>query len=223
MQPFRVHVPDNELGELHSRLRDTRWLDEVSGSDWLYGIDLAFTQDLASYWADEFDWRAIESLLNDFPQFKTLLTAWNGESLGIHFIHRRSPRSDARPLMIQHGWPSSVYDFHKIIDALAEPSDPGAPAFHVIAPSLPGYGWSEIPARMGYGPAAIADMWVELMIGLGYDEFLFHGGDWGAAIGGQLVLRHPGRIPRIHLTAAALAPGGSAAGPQTEEERRFFR
>ncbi len=222
MQPFRVHVPESEITELRSRLRDTRWLDEVPGTDWLYGIDLAFTQELASYWADEFDWRAIESLLNGFPQFKTSLTAWNGERLGIHFIHRRSPRSDARPLMLQHGWPSSVYDFHKIIDRLAEPSDPGVPAFHVIAPSLPGYGWSDTPARMGYGPAAIADMWVELMSGLGYDEFLYHGGDWGAAIGGQLALRHPKRISRIHLTMAALPPGGSAARPQTEEERRFF-
>ncbi len=161
MQPFQIHVPDEEIAELQRRLRDTRWLTEVPESGWLYGIDLAFTQDLAAYWADEFDWRAIESLLNGFPQFKTSLTAWNGESLGIHFIHRRSSRADARPLMIQHGWPSSVYDFHKIIDELAEPSDPDVAAFHVIAPTLPGYGWSDIPKRSGVGPSAIADMWVE--------------------------------------------------------------
>ena len=184
------------------------------GSGWLYGIDLAFTQDLAAYWADEFDWRAIESLLNGFPQFTTSLTAWNAESLGIQFIHRRSSRADARPLMIQHGWPSSVYDFHKIIDELAEPSDPDAAAFHVIAPTLPGYGWSDIPKRSGVGPSAIADMWVELMSRLGYDEFLYHGGDWGASVGGQLALRHPQRILRMHLTAGRSATrrfGGASA------------
>lgn len=222
MQAFRIDVPQSEVSELRARLRDTRWLSEVPGSDWLYGIDLAFTEDLVRYWADDFDWRGIESLLNGFPQFKTSLSAWNGESVGIHFVHRRSPRPDARPLMIQHGWPSSVYDFHKIIDELAEPVDRHSPAFHVIAPSLPGYGWSDIPTTAGHGPAAIADMWVELMSRLGYDQFLYHGGDWGAAIGGQLALRHPDRIPRIHMTMAALPPGGSAAAAQTEEERRFF-
>ena len=193
MEPFQIDVPEAEITELRRRLSDTRWLSAVPGSGWLYGIDLAFTRDLATYWADAFDWRAIELVLNGFPQFKTSLTAWNGESLGIHFIHRRSPRPDARPLMMQHGWPSTVYDFHKIIDALAEPADPNAPAFHVVAPSLPGYGWSDIPTQAGLGPGAIADMWVELMSRLGYDEFLYHGGDWGAAIGGQLALRHPGR------------------------------
>lgn len=222
IEPFRIAVPDVELDELRRRLRETRWLSEVSDSGWRYGIALGFTRDLVTYWADEFDWRATESLLNGFPQFRTSLTAWTGEALGIHFIHRRSPRADARPLMIQHGWPSTVYDFHKIIDELAEPSVPDAPAFHVIAPSLPGYGWSDIPRRPGYGPAAIADMWAELMSRLGYDEFLYHGGDWGAAIGGQLALRHPERISGIHLTAAALAPGGLEARPQSEDERRFF-
>ncbi len=219
---FQIAVPQTEIDDLRLRLRDTRWLSEVPGSGWLHGIDLGFAQELAAYWADEFDWRAVESMLNGFPQFRTSLTAWTGESLGIHFIHRRSPRPGARPLMIQHGWPSSVYDFHKIIDELAEPSDPSAPAFHVIAPSLPGYGWSDIPSRIGYGPAAIADMWVELMSNLGYDQFLYHGGDWGAAVGGQLALRRPERIARIHLTASALAPGGSDARPQNDEERRFF-
>ena len=104
---------------------------------------------------------------------------------------------------------------------LAEPEHSDTPAFHVIAPTLPGYGWSDIPRQGGLGPAAIADMWVELMSRLGYDEFLYHGGDWGASVGGQLALRHPDRIARIHLTATALAPGGSAARPQTDEERRF--
>ena len=222
VQPFEILVPEAEIATLRRRLRDTRWLAEVPESGWLYGIDLAFMQDLAGYWADEFDWRTIESLLNRFPQFTTSLTAWNGESLGIHFVHRRSSRADARPLMIQHGWPSSVYDFHKIIDELAEPSDPDAAAFHVIAPTLPGYGWSDIPTRSGVGPSAIADMWVGLMSRLGYDDFHYHGGDWGASVGGQIALRHPQRILRMHLTAGALPPGGSAARPQTEEEQRFF-
>ncbi len=222
IRSFEIAVPEPEVAELRRRLRDTRWLPEVPGCGWRYGIDLAFAQELASYWAAEFDWRAIESLLNGFPQFRTALRAWTGESLRVHFIHRHSSRTDAQPLMVQHGWPSSVYDFHKIIDALAEPSDPGAPAFHVVAPSLPGYGWSDIPTQAGLGPAAIADMWVALMSQLGYDQFGYHGGDWGAAIGGQLALRHPQRLRRLHLTAAALAPGGSASHPQSDEERRFF-
>ncbi len=222
VEPFQIHVPDADLANLRRRLRQTRWPPEVPGSAWRYGIDLAFTQALTTYWADTFDWRAIETQLNAFPQFRTPLTAWNGEPLNIHFIHRRSPRPDAQPLLIQHGWPSSVYDFHKIINALAEPPDPAAPAFHVIAPSLPGYGWSTIPTQPGLGPAAIADLWVALMARLGYDQFLYHGGDWGAAIGGQLALRHPERIPRLHLTAAALAPGGAAARPHSDAERRFF-
>ena len=222
MEPFEILVPEAEIAELRRRLGDARWLPEVPGSGWLYGIDLAFMRDLAAYWADAFDWRSIERLLNAFPQFRTSLTAWNGESLGIHLIHRRSSRSDARPLLIQHGWPSTVYDFHKIIDALAEPHDSSLPAFHVIAPSLPGYGWSDIPTKAGLGPPAIADMWAVLMSRLGYDEFFYHGGDWGAPIGAQLALRHPERIAKLHLTAAGLGPGGSAARPQSDEERRFF-
>ncbi len=222
VEPYQISVPEAEIAVLRARLGSTRWPTEVPASGWRYGVDLAFARDLIEYWARDFDWRSIESLLNRFPQYRTTLEAWNGESLAIHFVHRRSPRDDAQPLMIQHGWPSSIYDFHKIIDELADPTDANAPAFHVVAPSLPGYGWSQIPTRAGIGPAAIADMWVELMPRLGYEQFLYHGGDWGAAVGGQLALRHSTRIPRIHLTAAAVAPAGDAARPQNEAERRFF-
>ena len=223
MEAFRIAVADSELAELRQRLGDIRWLPEVPGSEWLYGVELAFLQELCEYWATEFDWRELESGLNAFPQYRMTLTAWNGEALEIHLIHRRSSRPDALPLLIQHGWPSSVYEFYKIIDALAEPDDPAAPAFHVVAPSLPGYGWSGIPQRAGIGPAAIADLWIDLMGQLGYERFRYHGGDWGAAVGGQLALRHPEQIEQIHLTAAALAPAGDAANPQSDEEVRFFR
>ena len=222
LEPFEIAVPESEIAELQRRLRSTRWLPEVPRSGWLYGIDLIFMQDLAAYWADEFDWREIERLLNGFPQFTTSIDAWNGEALRIHFIHRRSSRADARPLLIQHGWPSSVFDFHQVIDELAEPADETAPAFHVIAPSIPGYGWSEIPSRAGLGPPAIADMWAVLMSRLGYETFGYHGGDWGAPIGAQLALRHPKRVTKLHLTASGLGPAGAAARPQTDEERRFF-
>ena len=222
VEPFRIAVDEPALEDLRRRLRETRWPAEVPGSAWLYGVDLAFLQSLCEYWADGFDWPAAVARLNAFPQFRAEIDAWNGERLGIHFIHRRSPRPDARPLLIQHGWPSSVCEFHKIIDRLAEPDGPGAPAFHVIAPSLPGYAWSDIPRRGGIGPPAIADMWIELMSGLGCDRFLYHGGDWGAAVGAQLGLRHPDRLEALHLTAAALAPPGGAAKPRTGEERDFF-
>ena len=223
IEPFRIAVSDSELSDLRARLQRTRWPSDVPGAGWRYGAAPDCIRGLAAHWLDGFDWRAVESQLNAFPQHRTTLTAWNGEALGVHFVHRRSSRADARPLMIQHGWPSSIYDFHKIIDPLAEPEDDSMPAFHVIAPSLPGYGWSDIPQGAGIGPAAIADMWVELMSRLGYDEFLYHGGDWGAAVGGQLALRHASRIQQLHLTAAALAPGGPEARPQTVEEQHFFR
>lgn len=221
--PYEIAVPNAEIEGLRGRLRGTRWLSEVPGSDWLYGVDLGFLQRLCARWIDGFDWRAVEARLNAFPQFRAALECANGERLGIHFIHQRSPRGDAVPLLIQHGWPSSVFEFHKIIDRLAEPEDASAPAFHVVAPSLPGYGWSEIPRAAGVGPAAIADLWAALMAGLGYERFCYHGGDWGAAVGGQLGLRHAERLRGLHLTAAALAPGGAAARAQSEAEARFFR
>ena len=221
-EPFQIAVDEAALDDLRRRLRGTRWPSGAAGSAWLYGAGLDFLQSLCGYWADGFDWPAAVARLNAFPQFRAELAAWNGERLGIHFIHRRSPRPGARPLLIQHGWPSSVFEFHKIIDRLAEPEEADAPAFHVVAPSLPGYAWSDIPRRRGIGPAAIADMWADLMSSLDYDRFLYHGGDWGAAVGAQLGLRHPDRLEALHLTAAALAPPGSAAKPQTAEERDFF-
>ena len=221
--PYAIAVPDAEIAALRERLRNTRWLPEAPGSRWLYGVDLAFLRELCERWAERFDWRAVERQLNAFPQFRAPLDCASGETLRIHFIHRRSPRADAVPLLIQHGWPSSVYEFHKIIDALAEPDDPTDPAFHVVAPSLPGYGWSDIPRRAGFGPAAIADLWARLMRELGYERFAYHGGDWGAAVGGQLGLRHPERLRALHLTAAALAPPGASARAQSEQETRFFR
>ena len=222
MPPFQIHIPDAEIDELRSRLSDIRWPPQVPGSQWLYGVDLTFLQDLCQYWMDEFDWRAVETLLNKFPQYVDTFAAWNREPLPIHYIHRPSPRPDAQPLLIQHGWPSSVYEFHQIIDALAEPDDQNDPAFHIVAPSLPGYGCSGIPSQAGIGPAAVADIWVQLMRRLGYDQFHYHGGDWGAAVGGQLGLRHSERLSALHLTAAALAPPGAAARPQSDDERRFF-
>ena len=222
VEPFEIGVDEAALEDLRGRLRGTRWPAEVPGSAWLYGTDLGFLQSLCGHWAEGFDWPAAVARLNAFPQFRTEIEAWNGERLGIHFIHRRSSRPGARPLLIQHGWPSSVFEFHKIIDLLAEPEDADAPAFHVVAPSLPGYGWSDIPRRGGIGPAAIADMWAELMAGLGYERFLCHGGDWGAAVGAQLGLRRPDRLEALHLTAAALAPAGDAARPRSAEEREFF-
>ena len=223
LTPFQVSVADEQVEALQVRLRESRWLPEVPGSDWLYGAGLGFMRELCEHWADRFDWRAVEATLNAFPQFLASLPSPSGEQLEIHFIHRHSPRPDAIPLMIQHGWPSSVFDFHKIIDRLADPEDERQPAFHVVAPSLPGYGWSSIPQLAGLGPPAIADISVDLMQALGYDQFAYHGGDWGAAVGGQLGLRHPNRLRALHLTAAALAPGGDAARAQTDEEQRFFR
>src|SRR2546428_12623106 len=178
--PFRIAATDDQLEDLKRRLRATRWPERECVDDWTQGLPLAYAQEVASYWLQKYDWRAREALLNRFPQFKTEI-----DGLGIHFIHIRSPHADATPLVVTHGWPGSIVEFHKVIEPLTNPTAHGgnaADAFHVVCPSLPGYGFSDKPSAPGWGIERIAGAWAQLMARLGYDRYGAQGGDWGAMV-----------------------------------------
>jgi len=204
VEPFEIAVPDEEISDLQSRLRATRWPAEAPVGDWRYGTDLAYLQDLCAYWADGYDWRMHEARLNQFDQFTTEI---DGQHL--HFVHARSAEPEARPLIISHGWPGSIVEFLHVIDPLRDPvAHGGAPedAFHVVAPSLPGYGWSGPTTDAGWDPARIADCFAALMERLGYDHYVAQGGDWGSMITTQMGLRHAERLAGIHLNMIVAVP-----------------
>jgi microsomal epoxide hydrolase len=215
VEPFEIEVPADEITDLQARLRATRWPAEAPLTDWRYGTDLAYLQELCGHWAEGYDWRAHEARLNAFDQFTTEI---DGQHL--HFIHARSPEPQARPLVISHGWPGSVVEFLRIIDPLRDPAAHGgdpADAFHVVAPSLPGYGWSGPTTDGGWDPARIADCLVDLMVRLGYDRFIAQGGDWGSMITTQMGLRHAERLDGIHLNMIiAMPPEGTTDFTEAE-------
>lgn len=222
VQPFHARASEAELDELWSRLdaarlpeAETVYQAAPTAGRWDQGVPLADLVDVLNHWRIEYDWRAFETRLNCIGQFRTLL-----DDLGIHFLHRRSPRADATPLLLTHGWPDSVVRFVDVVEELAEPTDPAAPAFHVVVPSLPGFGYSDKPAATGWGTEKIAEAWVELMARLGYQTFLAHGGDWGGNITTVLGGRFPDRVLGVHTTFAEAPPGLSTAG-LSEEERAW--
>ena len=212
IRPFTIDVPDEVLDDLRRRLHATRWPDAELVDDWSQGIRLAYVRELCRYWADEYDWPAREAALNRFDQFVTEI-----DGVDIHLVHQRSSNPDAIPLLITHGWPGSIVEFHKVIEPLTDPAAHGgepADAFHVIAPSLPGYGFSGKPTETGWGIEKIADVWAELMTRLGYDRFVAQGGDWGSAVTHQVAARHPDRCIAAHMTLAMAAqPAGEPTEP----------
>jgi epoxide hydrolase len=216
IRPFRIDVPDAVLDDLRARLTGTRWPEAECVDDWSQGIPLAYTRELATYWADRYDWRSREAALNRFEQFVTEI-----DGLDIHFIHQRSPHPNALPLLITHGWPGSIVEFHKVIQPLTDPTAHGGraeDAFHVVCPSLPGYGFSGKPAVSGWGVAKIAQTWETLMGRLGYDRYGAQGGDWGAAVT-TVIGRNRGRCVAIHLNMPiGLPPTGGIAEPTKEEQ-----
>ncbi len=178
VRPFHVNVPEAELTELRRRINATRWPDKETVNDQLQGPQLATVQKLARYCATDYDWRKVEAKLNAVPQFITEI-----DGLDLHFIHVRSKHEDALPLIVTHGWPGSIIEQLKIIDPLTNPTAHGASAsdaFHLVIPSMPGYGFSGKPTTTGWDPARIARAWVVLMKRLGYTRFVAQGGDWGA-------------------------------------------
>ena len=174
IRPFRIDIPDGDLTDLRERLARTRWPERECVPDWTQGIPLDYTRELAAYWADGYDWRAREAALNRFDQFVTEI-----DGVDIHFIHQRCANPDALPLIITHGWPGSIVEFAKIIEPLAE-------NFHVVCPSLPGYGFSGKPTAAGWNIERIATAWDTLMTRLGYERYGAQGGDWGAVVTTQI-------------------------------------
>ncbi|MBM3693154.1 MAG: epoxide hydrolase 1, partial [Actinobacteria bacterium] len=190
--PFTVAVPEATLADLHERLARTRFPEQIPGAGWDYGSELEYVRDLVAYWRDAYDWRAEEARINAFDQF---LTTIDGQR--VHFVHQRSPEPDALPLLITHGWPGSVVEFLDVIGPLTDPRAHGgdpADAFHVVAPSIPGYAFSGPTVERGWSPRRVAGAWATLMAGLGYDRYGAQGGDWGSIITTQLALVDPAHL-----------------------------
>ena len=214
---FRIDIPETELKDLRERLRLTRWPEPETVHDWSQGVPLDYLRALCEYWRDGYNWRAAEARLNEFPQFRTEI-----DGVDIHFLHVRSPHEDARPLIMTHGWPGSVVEFLKVIGPLTDPVAHGgdaADAFHLVCPSLPGYGFSGKPARAGWGLGQIADAWDELMTRLGYHSYGAQGGDWGAGVTAAIGARHPGRVTGIHLNMVIVPPDPATMDDLTEQEQ----
>jgi pimeloyl-ACP methyl ester carboxylesterase len=193
--PFRIEIPQTDLDDLHRRLAEARFADPVPGDepDWSRGIPTAAVRELAEYWRDGFDWRAQEAAINAFPQFTTEI-----DGQVIHYLHVRSPRADALPLLLTHGYPSSFAEFLDVIGPLTEP---GADAFHVVVPSLPGFGFSTPLSGPGWELARTTDAFAELMTRLGYDRFAAQGGDIGAGVTGRLAALYPDRVVGTHVNS----------------------
>jgi len=201
--PFEVVISDDDIADLRDRLRRTRWPEAETVDDWSQGVPLAYVQELCEWWADEYD-MGLASRVNAFPQEKVEL-----DGLGIHHLHVRSPEPDALPIVITHGWPGSVVELLDVLGPLSDPRAHGgdpADAFHVVAPSLPGYGWSDKPTRAGWGLERIASAWHQLMTGLGYDRYVAQGGDWGAGVTTVLGLQEPDGLAGIHLNMPLAFP-----------------
>src|SRR5262245_15696699 len=180
IKPFKVRVDEAVLTDLKARLDRARWPDAVDGAGWDYGVDLQYMKDLVAYWRDKYDWRAQEAAFNKFDQFITTI-----DGLDIHFLHVRSKEKNALPLVLVHGWPGSVYEFHKVIGLLTDPVAHGGKAedaFHVVCPSLPGFGFSGKPREKGWNSQRMAEVIAKLMARLGYDRYGAQGGDWGGGI-----------------------------------------
>jgi pimeloyl-ACP methyl ester carboxylesterase len=214
---FRINVPEVELADLRDRLRRARWPERETVPDWSQGVPLAYLQDLCGYWADEYDWRATEARLNALPHFRSVI-----DGLGIHFVHVRSPDPRALPLILTHGWPGSIVEFLDVLGPLCDPTAHGgdaADAFHVVCPSLPGYGFSDKPAAPGWGIERIASAWTVLMARLGYGRFGAAGCDWGTSVTTCIAQQAPERLAGIHLFPPLAPPDPATFGDMTKRER----
>jgi pimeloyl-ACP methyl ester carboxylesterase len=229
IRPFQVDVPEEDLVDLRRRIVATRWPEKETVTDETQGVQLETMQALARYWMTDYDWRTCEASLNALPQFITEI-----DGLDIHFIHVRSEHEDALPLIVNHGWPGSIIEQLKIIGRLTDPTAYGgsaADAFHVVIPSMPGYGFSGKPASTGWGPERMGRAWAELMERLGYTSYVAQGGDWGAFVVDQMGLQAPEGLLAIHTNMSATVPAdvdkASLAGEPppaglSAEERRAY-
>ncbi len=214
-------MPEQELTDLRARLRSTRWPERETVDDWSQGVPLAYVRELCAYWAEQYDWRATEARLNAVPNLRTEI-----DGLGIHVVHVRSPEPEALPLVLTHGWPGSIVEFGKVIGPLTDPARYGgdpADAFHLVCPSLPGYGFSDRPAEPGWGIDRIADAWAELMSRLDYRRYGAAGGDWGTSISTRLAQRDQAHVVGIHLVPPLAPPDPTTFDDLTDAERAALR
>lgn len=215
--PYRISVGEDVLDDLRSRLRKTRWPEAELVDDWSQGVPLGWIKDVCGYWAEHYDWRRREALLNRFAQFTTEI-----DGVAIHFLHVRSPHPEAMPLIVTHGWPGSIVEFQKVIGPLTNPTAHGgraADAFHLVCPSLPGFGFSAKPTTAGWGVDRIASAWAGLMDRLGYPHYGAQGGDWGSAITTALGAQDPVHCTGIHITLAMGVRPNVEGEPSWEEAR----
>lgn len=223
IEPFSIAISDEALEDVQRRLAATRWASGVEGNGWSEGTDSATLHRLVDYWREGFDWRAQEARLNQLPQFMAHMPGQR-----IHFLHQRGQGPAPLPLVLTHGWPGSFVEMEAILPLLADPASHGgdaADAFHVVVPSLPGYGFSPAPTAKGTGPFEIAGLWAQLMTALGYDTFGAQGGDWGASISTWLAYRYPVRVKGLHLNflpGSYRPPLGPEQPPLRAEEQRFL-
>jgi pimeloyl-ACP methyl ester carboxylesterase len=220
IEPFELRVSDAQLTDLHRRLDAVRWPDRETVSDWSQGVPLAYLQELIAYWRDGYDWRAREARINRFPQLRVAVGG-----LRIHLYHVRSRHPHAVPLLLTHGWPGSVVEFLEVFAPLAAPEEFGGDprdSFHVVCPSLPGYGFSDKPVQPGCGVERIATLWDELMGKLGYSSYFAQGGDWGAAVTTEIGAQNLGHCRGIHVNLPVAAPPPGSRQDPTPAERKAY-
>ncbi|MER5263017.1 epoxide hydrolase family protein [Actinosynnema sp. NPDC002837] len=209
MKPFRVRVPEAELDDLRRRLSNVRWPRELPDVGWSRGVPLGYLRELVEYWRTDYDWRAAEARLNQHPNFTTEI-----DGAHVHFLHVRSPESDATPLLLTHGWPGSIVEFLDVIGPLTDPAAHGgdpADAFHLVIPSLPGFGFSGPTGETGWGLDRIARAWAELMSRLGYGSYGAQGGDWGSFVSLELARVDPEHVVAVHVNLLLTVPSGDPA------------
>jgi len=215
--PFELNVPESDLDDLRRRLAATRWPEAETPEDWSQGIPLGYMEEICRYWLESYDWRRCETMLNAFSQHKTHI-----DGLDFQFLHVRSPHEDALPLVITHGWPGSVIEFHKVIGPLTDPTAHGgdaADAFHVVAPTLPGFGWSGRPTEPGWTTTRTGGAWTQLMARLGYDRYVAQGGDWGSAVTEAIADQDPDHCIGIHVNMVRARPDPATMDDLTDLEK----
>ncbi|HEU4422326.1 MAG TPA: epoxide hydrolase [Pilimelia sp.] len=220
MRPFSIHVPDDVLADLRARIQRTRWPDQVPGMTWEQGTELGYLREILAYWADGFDWRAQERALNAYHHFHAEL-----DGVRVHFVHERAPGGGGIPLILNHGWPSTFVELLPLVPLLTNPGGHGieGPAFDVVIPSLPGYGFSDRPARAGVNYRYVAGLWHRIMRGLGYERYGAGGGDFGAGVATVMALDDPAAMLGLHLTNLELPPyTGPGSRPLSEAERAYL-
>ena len=219
-RPFTVDIPQKAIDDLHTRIDLVRWPERETVDGWQQGVPLAEAKRVVDYWRNSYDWRRCEDQLNSYDNFLAEI-----DGLDIHFMHVRSAHEDALPLMLTHGWPGSIVEFLKVIDPLTNPTAHGgsaSDAFHLVIPSLPGYGFSGKPTRHGWTVQRTADAWDVLMKGLGYDRYIAQGGDWGSAVTSAMALQNPQSLLAIHLNMLVASPSPEQAADPTPREKELM-